>query len=69
MGDKKKENLKTYLQQKLSSTWAVILITLAIFFLSAYLPPPFKFLLWVLCIISFISPIVRGIIRGKKNRD
>ena len=69
MGDKKKENLKIYLQQKLSSTWAVILITLAIFLLSAYLPPPLKFLLWVLCVVSFISPIVRGIIRGKKNRD
>jgi len=63
------DNLKTYLQQKPASTWAVILITLAIFFLSAYLPPPLKLLLWVLCLVSFISPIVRGIIRGKKDKD
>ncbi|MEW6657447.1 MAG: hypothetical protein AB1424_02175 [Thermodesulfobacteriota bacterium] len=53
----------------LSSTWAVILITLAIFFLSAYLPPPLKFLLWVLCVISIISPLVRGIIKGMKNKN
>ncbi|MHB8069470.1 MAG: hypothetical protein ACYDIC_16385 [Desulfobaccales bacterium] len=69
MGVKIDEKLKAYLQQKLSSTWAVILITLAVFVLSAYLPPPLKFLLWVLCLVSFISPIVRGIIRGKKDKD
>ena len=69
MGVKLNDNLKTYLQQKLASTWGVILITLAVFFLSAYLPPPLKFLLWVLCLVSFISPIVRGIIRGKRNKD
>lgn len=69
MGVQINDKLKIYLQQKLSSTWAVILITLAVFFLSAYLPPPLKFLLWVLCVVSFISPIVRGIIRGKKDKD
>lgn len=69
MGVKINGKLKIYFQQKLSSTWAVILITLAVFFLSAYLPPPLKLLLWVLCVVSFISPIVRGIIRGKKNKD
>jgi len=57
------------MKQILSSTWAVILITLAIFFLSAYLPPPLKFLLWVLCVISLLSPIIRGIIRGMRNKD
>jgi hypothetical protein len=46
MGDKKKDQLKNYLQQRLADTWVVILATLAIFFLSAYLPPPLKFLLW-----------------------
>lgn len=69
MGDKKKDKLKTFLKQRLSDTWAVILATLAILFLSAYLPPPLKFVLWVLCLFSIISPIVKGIIRGIKNKD
>jgi hypothetical protein len=57
------------MKQKLSSTWAVILITLAIFVLSAYLPPPLKLVLWVLCVVSFIAPIVRGIFRGTRKKD
>jgi hypothetical protein len=47
----------------------VILITLAIFFLSAYLPPPFKLALWVLFLFSIISPIVRGIKKGLRDKD
>ena len=69
MGDKKKDRLKNYLQKRLADTWVVILATLAIFFLSAYLPPPLKFLLWVLFLISLISPIVKGFFRGMKNQD
>ena len=69
MGDKKKDRLKNYLQQRLADTWVVILVTLAIFFLSAYLPPPLKFLLWVLFLISIISPIVKGIFRGMRDKD
>jgi hypothetical protein len=69
MNDMAVERLKTYLKQRLTDTWAAILITLAIFFLSAYLPPPLKFFLWVLCMISIIYPLVRGIIRGINNKD
>ena len=69
MGDKKKDQLKNYLQKRLADTWVVILATLGIFFLSAYLPPPLKLLLWVLFLISVISLIVKGIIRGMKNQD
>jgi len=63
------ELMKNYLQQRLADTWVVILVTVAIFFLSAYLPPPLKFVLWVLFLISIISPIVKGIFRGMKNKD
>ena len=69
MGDKKKDELKDYLKQRLSDTWVIILATLAIFFLSAYLPPPLKFVLWMLFLFSIISPIVKGIIRGMRNKD
>ncbi|MFZ5452176.1 MAG: hypothetical protein ACOZF2_09950 [Thermodesulfobacteriota bacterium] len=69
MGEKKKGTLKNFLKQRLADTWAVILITLAIFILSTFLPPPLKFLLWVLCVISLLSPIIRGIFRGMRNKD
>jgi len=68
-GETIKEQLKNYLKQRLADTWAVILITVAIFFLSAYLPPPLKFLLWALFLVSIISPIVKGIVRGMRDKD
>lgn len=69
MNDMAVEKLKNYLKQRLADTWAVILITVAIFFLSAYLPPPLKLALWVLFLLSIISPIVKGIKRGLKDKD
>jgi hypothetical protein len=68
-GETIKEQLKNCLKQRLADTWAVILITLAIFFLSAYLPPPLKLVLWVLFLFSIISPIVKGIKRGMRDKD
>jgi hypothetical protein len=69
MNDMAIERLRNYLKQRLADTWAVILITLAIFFLSAYLPPPLKMVLWVLFLFSIISPIIRGIKKGMQDKD
>ena len=68
-GETIKEQLKNCLKQRLADTWVVILITVAIFFLSAYLPPPFKLALWVLFLFSILSPIVKGIKRGMRDKD
>jgi hypothetical protein len=66
MGEKI-DKLKGYLSQRLADTWAVILITLTIFILSANLPPPLKFLLWTLFLISIISPIVKRDLQGDEG--
>ncbi len=66
---KLKPELKNRLRERLSTTWGIILVSLAIFFLSAYLPPPLRLLLWVLFMFNLLAPIVRGVIREMRIKD
>ncbi len=69
MAETKKQDLKNYLKERLATTWGVLLASLIILFFSPYLPPAFKFFLWVLFLGSIVFPIVKGILRGMKDQN